>query len=137
MNSSPAIFQSRSSCSSSYFQTLSTLAVKGNFWAYQIAMLVLGIGSLMFCYVLYQSKLIPRFLSAWGFVGYAALAMGALLELFGLKVGLLYSIPGGLFELIFPIWLIVKGFNSSATTSLSVKTAINKVQMGAPERILK
>jgi Domain of unknown function (DUF4386) len=113
--------------SSSYFQTLSTLSIKGNFFAYQLGMMVLGIGSLLFCYVLYQSRLVPRFLSAWGFVGYAALAMGAVLELFSFKVGLFYSIPGGLFELILPLWLIVKGFNSSPTISVSTKTAMNKV----------
>ena len=28
--------------------------------------------------------------------------------------GLIAVIPGGLFELLLPIWLIVKGFNSSA-----------------------
>lgn len=111
---------------SSHLQTLSTLAIKGNFFAYQIAMFVLGIGSLFFCYVLYQSKLIPRFMSAWGLVGYAALAMGGVLELFGFKVGLMYAIPGGLFELALPIWLLIKGFNSSTLTTVPVKTAINQ-----------
>lgn len=116
--------------SSSYFQTLSTLAVKGNFWAYQLAMMVLGVGSLLFCYVLYQSKLIPRFMAAWGFLGYMALALGAVLELFGFNMGLLYAIPGGLFELVLPAWLIVKGFNSSPTTPMSSKPATNNIKMG-------
>jgi hypothetical protein len=31
--------------------------------------------------------------------------------------GLLVVLPGGLFELILPIWLIVKGFNPSAIAS--------------------
>ncbi len=116
-----------------YFQTLSTLAIKGNFFAYQLAMMVLGIGSLFFCYALYQAKLIPRFMSAWGIVGYAALLIGALLELFGFKVGLFYSIPGGLFELILPIWLVAKGFSSSATVSV----VLTKSQTSTLERILK
>jgi hypothetical protein len=103
------------------------LATNGNFYAYQIAMMVLGIGSLFFCYVLYQAKLIPRFMSAWGFVGYTALAVGAVLELFGFKVGLFYSIPGGLFELALPIWLVIKGFSSSALAIMPSKIAINKI----------
>lgn len=98
---------------SSHLQTLSTLAIKGNFYAYQIAMLVLGIGSIMFCYLLYQAKLIPRLMSAWGLTGYTALMIGAGLELLGLKVGLYYSIPGGLFELALPIWLLIRGFQST------------------------
>jgi hypothetical protein len=111
----------------SCFQTLGALAIKGNFFAYQLAMIVLGMGSLMFCYLLYQSKLIPRFMASWGLIGYAALLMGALLELFGFKVGLLYSVPGGLFELALAFWLFVKGFHSPATVSVAPKVATNKV----------
>jgi hypothetical protein len=81
-----------------YFQTLSNLI-----------MIFLGLGSLPFCYLLYQSKLIPRFLSAWGFIGYAIFLTGAILELFGFNFSLILSIPGGLFEVAFGIWLIVKG----------------------------
>jgi hypothetical protein len=120
-----------------YVQTLSILAIKGNYFALQIAMMVLGIGSLFFCYLLYQSKLIPRFMSAWGFLGYAALAVGAGLELFGFKVGLYYSIPGGLFELALPIWLSMKGFSASATISMSTKTTIREAILNAPKRTLK
>ncbi len=97
---------------------LATLAIKTNFFAYQIAMMLLGIGSLFFCALLYQTKLIPRFLAAWGFLGYIALLTGAVLEIFGLKVGLMYSVLGGLFELALPIWLLVKGFEESQTMHL-------------------
>jgi hypothetical protein len=31
--------------------------------------------------------------------------------LFGYTVGVLFSIPGGLFEVALSLWLIVKGFN--------------------------
>ena len=41
-----------------------------NFLAYNIAMAGLGIGSLFFCVALYRSRLVPRFLAVWGFVGY-------------------------------------------------------------------
>ena len=91
-------------------------------------MIVLGMGSLMFCYLLYQSKLIPQFIAAWGFIGYAALLIGAVLELFGLNVGLLYSIPGGLFELTLPVWLFVKGFSLSPITSESAETNVNEIK---------
>jgi hypothetical protein len=100
------------SSDTSHFLTLGASAIKGNYFAYQIAMIVLGIGSLLFCYLLYQSKIIPRFLSVWGLVGYAVFLAGALLEILGFNVGLILSIPGGLFEIFFGIWLIVKGFSS-------------------------
>lgn len=100
-----------------YFQALSTLSVKGNYFAYQIAMISLGLGSIMFCYLLYQSKLIPKIASVCGMIGYALLLLGAILELFGFNVGVMLSIPGGLFEIFLGFWLIIKGFNTSETTA--------------------
>ena len=94
-------------------QTLGSLAIKTNYFAYQIAMFTLGTGSLGLCYSLFKTLVLPKFLSAWGFIGYAALATGAVLELFGFPVGLTLSIPGGLFEIFLPFWLFTKGFHIS------------------------
>jgi hypothetical protein len=86
-------------------------ALTANFVAYNIAMAGLGIGSLFFCALLFRSGLTPRFLAVWGFVGYAFFTSGSLLELSGFKgAGLVGAVPGGLFELVFGIWLIIRGF---------------------------
>jgi hypothetical protein len=103
----------------SYFQTIGMLAIKGKDLAFQMAMIVLGLYSLLFCYLLYQSKLIPRLLSVIGFIGYASLVTSALLEVFGYSPGMYLFLPGALFEIILPIWLIIKGFNSIAMASES------------------
>ena len=101
----------------SYFATLGALASGGNSLAYSVAMAGLGVGSIFFCFLMYRSNLVPRFLAAWGVVGYAIFAAGCLLEIVGLDgAGLVASVPGGLFEVFFAIWLIVKGFNRSAIT---------------------
>jgi len=85
-----------------------------NFLAYNIGMAGLGFGSLLFCAALYRSGLVPRFLAVWGFVGYLALATGCVLELAGVAgAGLVSTIPGGLFELFFAVWLLVRGFTSA------------------------
>ncbi|KQX68221.1 DUF4386 domain-containing protein [Paenibacillus sp. Root444D2] len=97
---------------SSYFQTIGMLAIKGKFLTFQLAMIVLGLYSLLFCYLLYQSKLIPRLISVFGIIGYVSLLTSALLQVFGYSAGMILFLPGALFEIIFPIWLIVKGFNS-------------------------
>jgi hypothetical protein len=97
----------------SYLQALGTLVVAQSGLAFQIAMIALGLGSIPFCYLLYRTRLIPRALSVLGLIGYAALLIGGLLELFGLNLYMIQFAPGALFELVFPIWLIVKGFNSS------------------------
>ena len=101
----------------SYFQTLGALAMHGHDQAFQIALTFLGLGSLGFCYLLYQSKLIPRSISVLGLLGYAALLASALLEILGQSTGMILYAPGALFEIILPIWLIAKGFNSSAIAS--------------------
>lgn len=95
----------------SYYQTIGTLVIQGHDMAFQLAMLVLGMGSLMFCYLLYKSKLIPRLISVIGFIGYLALIASSSLEILGVDTGMILFVPGAIFEIIFPIWLIVKGFN--------------------------
>jgi len=94
---------------------MALLAVDVKLVAYQIAMVVLGVGSLMLLTVFYQSRLLPRWLSVWGLAGYALLALSAVLDIVGVidtdvAGGLLY-VPGGLWELVaLPAWLVLRGF---------------------------
>lgn len=99
----------------------SALLVAGSHTAYLVAMSTLGLGSLPFCYLLYRSRLIPRSMAVLGLLGYAALLVGTLLELFGIDLHMVHYLPGGLFELILPIWLIVKGFKASTSAAMSGK----------------
>lgn len=85
--------------------------------AYQFAMIALSLGSLPFCALLYRARLIPRWLSALGLVGYATLLVGSMLELYGLDLRLLHNLPGGLFELILPLWLLGRGFNQTVLST--------------------
>lgn len=96
-----------------YFETIGTILTRGNHYAYQIGMAIWGFGGLMFCYLLYISKLVPRGLSIWGFLGYIVFISGTIAELFGYKIGVQLAIPGGLFEITLSIWLIIKGFKES------------------------
>lgn len=93
-------------CTGLFFQ----MAMQGNFWAYQLAMIILGLGSIPFCYLLFRQRLVPAYLSIAGLLGYMLLTLGACLELFGYRLGILLSLPGGLFEVIFGIRLMLKGF---------------------------
>jgi hypothetical protein len=98
-----------------YHATLSALLNRGNYYAYQIAMVALGVGSLFFCRLLLAAKLVPGPLAWWGALGYAALLTGAILDIFGFDIGLLFALPGGLFEVFFGVWLMVKGFRHADT----------------------
>lgn len=91
-----------------------------NVIAYNIAMAGLGLGSLFFCVALYASRMVPRFLAVWGFVGYASFAAGSMLELAGVAgAGLISAIPGGLFEISFAIWLIARGFRTTVSAAVA------------------
>ena len=91
-------------------------AIDANSVSYDVAEAGLGIGSLFFCALLFRTGLVPRFLAVWGFIGYVCFAGGTLLDLFGVAgAGVVGVIPGGLFELTFGIWLIARGFASTAT----------------------
>ena len=101
---------------------LVTGAVTTSVLAYNVAMAGLGIGSLFLCAVLYRAQLVPGFLAVWGFIGYAAFAAGCVLELLGIAgAGLPATIPGGLFELFFATWLLVRGFGSPAAAPVAVR----------------
>ncbi|HEV8193506.1 MAG TPA: DUF4386 domain-containing protein [Ktedonobacterales bacterium] len=93
---------------------LGALALQANGMAYQIAEMVLGLGAIFLCALLFRTQLIPRLLAGWGVLGYALLAAGAIAEIFGTHLGLVLSIPGGLFEVALGFWLLIKGFQPKA-----------------------
>jgi hypothetical protein len=58
----------------------------------------------------------PRPIATLGLIGYPALLAGCVLDLFNLVdvtqgIGLVALVPGGVFELVLPIWLLAKGFS--------------------------
>ena len=67
--------------------------------------------------MLYQSKLIPRWLSGWGIIGATLLLAMGLLRMFARSAtarerAVFLAIPLILNELVLVAWLIVKGYNS-------------------------
>ena len=101
---------------SSSFQALGTLLLAERYWAFQMVTFALVLGALMFYYMLYQSRLIPRFISVWGLIGALAVLATAMLDTFGISPGSLEFLGVLMLanELFLGVWLIVKGFNSSA-----------------------
>jgi hypothetical protein len=106
-----------------FLQALSAVTVQGSQYAYAIGMSALGVSGLMLCYTLYRSKLVPRFLAIWGIVGYAVIFVGMLSEIMGSGLGLMSSLPGGLWEVFMGGWLVAKGFNSPAFASKITNTS--------------
>ena len=81
------------------------------------------ISGFMFYYLLYRTKIVPRFIAIWGALGIFALMVSTLLKL----VNIHYLMMDYLLviiitnEVFLAIWLIIKGFNKSAITSISSK----------------
>ncbi len=92
---------------------LGALAVHSNTMAYQVAEMTLGVGGIFLCWLLFRTRLIPRFLAGWGVIGYAILLVGFTGAFFGFPFSLILSIPGGLFEVALGVWLLTKGFQTA------------------------
>ena len=109
------------------FLSHSTSLLEVRDWIYVNHAYIFILGALIFYYLLYQSKLIPRFISVWGVIALILLLVGNLLEIMGLSPAMLIFLylPIMLNEVFLAIWLIVKGFNEDAITSGAVKTDIN------------
>jgi len=117
----------------SVLQNIGSWIQSVNEWAFLMYLLVFTLGALMFYSVLYRSKLIPRFISAWGFIAAALLLIGSVLIMFDTFAGisetgleLIFALPIAVNEMVLAVWLIMKGFNPSAIASGSPKTDSNE-----------
>jgi hypothetical protein len=100
------------SSDTSYLQALSTVLTEANLYAYEFAMITVGVAGLILCSMFYRAQLVPRPLSVWGLIGYAILLLGSVLQVLGLNLNSIHAIPGGLWELFIGVWLIAKGFST-------------------------
>jgi hypothetical protein len=106
----------------SYFQTLGAVLLEGHDLIGPVQTIVFCLGALIFYYLLYQTNLIPRWLSGWGLIAIIPYFAAGLLVLFGFFGPLSTSeivlvFPLALQEMVMAVWLIVKGFNPSSIAS--------------------
>jgi hypothetical protein len=90
----------------------------------EVAVLVFGLGALMYYWVFYQTRLIPRWLSALGLLAIASLMASALLVMLRFIEPLsppqvVLALPIAVQEMVLAVWLIAKGFNPSAIAAES------------------
>ena len=109
---------------SSYFQTLGALVYAGNRWGNLVSLLAFSIGALLYYIIFYRTKLVPRWISAWGIVAAILGMLSCVLVLIGVIAPfgteqVLIAIPMLPQELVLAVWLIVKGFNPSVIASKS------------------
>ena len=91
-----------------------------------LAGIIFCLGALMFYAVLYQSRLVPRWISVWGlaavipYLAAECLALFALLDPLSATASLLH-IPLAVQEMVLAVWLIVKGFSPAAIASVPAR----------------
>ena len=111
------------------FQVIGTFIKQAVYWTEHILALVFTIGALMLYWLFFKTKLIPSWLALWGFFGailYFAAPIFNLLDpqhlalSLGVKWGNLMA-PLAIQEMVFALWMIIKGFNTDALASQSTK----------------
>jgi hypothetical protein len=108
-------FLAAGSPDASHYQTAGSLLLAAREWTFMIGSgLVWSLSALVLNYLLYTSKLIPRWLSGWGFLGAALSIVVYFLQFFGLETSAIFFLPIAVQEMVFAVWLIAKGWNSSA-----------------------
>jgi hypothetical protein len=78
------------------------------------------VGALMYYSMFYRSRLVPRWLSAWGMAGALLMMSACLLALFSDNPVTGYTfliLPILVQEMVLAVWLLTKGFNPTSHTS--------------------
>jgi len=122
-------FLNAGAADSATFQAMGTFIKQAIYWTEHILALVFTIGALMLYWLFYKTKLIPSWLALWGFFGAILYFAAPIFNLFdpqhpalslGVKWGNLMA-PLAIQEMVFALWMIIKGFNSSAVIAEKTK----------------
>jgi hypothetical protein len=106
-----------------HWQTLGALFPAAYRYATHVIgiLIVFGLTAVILNVLLIRARLVPRWISIWGLVGAAVLLATGLIELLGPSslsaVATYLSLPFAVQEMVYAVWLIVKGFNPSAQTT--------------------
>jgi Domain of unknown function (DUF4386) len=81
----------------------------------QVGVLAFAVGATMYYWLFYRSRLVPRWLSAWGLVAIASLVVSVVLVISGVaepmsQAQILLAAPIFAQEMVLAGWLIAKGF---------------------------
>jgi hypothetical protein len=110
---------------SSYFHTLGEVLLAGHNWDNAALLFIaFGVGAILLNYLLYRTKLVPRWLSGWGLIAAVMIVVARVMLISGFELSsstvAMMDIPIMLQEMVFAVWLIVKGFNSAVLPDIEV-----------------
>lgn len=98
-------------------EPLGDLLLAARDWTYLLgSVVVFGTTALILYSLLYQSRLVPVWLSLWGLAGGALILVRGLIEMYGAElsgvVQGVFAAPIAVQEMVLAVWLIVKGFST-------------------------
>jgi hypothetical protein len=105
--------------SAANLQDIGVLLLGMQEWSTHIVSIVFGMGALMIYWVFFISRLVPRWLSVWGLVGAVVYVGQTVLAVAGVEGLAPLMAPLAVQEMVLAVWLITKGFDSSAIASQS------------------
>jgi hypothetical protein len=85
--------------------------------------LTITLGSLLLNVLLYRTRLVPRWLAGWGFIGTVIAIIASCLFLsraIDLTTSIYLDFPLAIQEIVFAIWLLVKGFNQPSIPEVKI-----------------
>ena len=91
-----------------YLQSLGNLFLELQNFGFRLHMLPFAIGALMFYYLFYKSRVIPRSLAILGLIAAPTAILGSVLVLLGVDIPIIVFLPSLPFELLTGLWLIGK-----------------------------
>ncbi len=106
-----------------YYQAIGSVLFAGNNVISTILVITFSLDALMIYTLFYQSNLIPRWISIWGFIAILMHFSTAFLALFGhisstvSPITTAINLPIFLQEMVMAVWLIAKGFRKSSVES--------------------
>ncbi|WP_371805118.1 DUF4386 domain-containing protein [Candidatus Lokiarchaeum ossiferum] len=91
-----------------------------------IGTICFNIGALMYSLIIYQTKLLPRWMASFALVGIFLALMNQILVFFGVYtdssiIATMFHLPTLVYELIFGFTMVIKGFNVEAIQQLDQK----------------
>ncbi|MDR1249777.1 MAG: DUF4386 domain-containing protein [Treponema sp.] len=92
-------------------QTLGNLIYKSMKYGQELSMAAFCIGAILFYYLLYKSRIVPRVLSLWGLLAVIPCLAATLSALFGYDLPFLVYLPYVPFEFFIGVWILIKGNN--------------------------
>jgi hypothetical protein len=110
---------------SSWFVTIGDVLKHARFLALtQVSLPILGLGGLLFTWMLFNFRLGPRFIAVVGLIGYGLVFLGGIAGWFDLidvapgGNGTPLAVPVAVWEIILlPFWLLFRGFRMPETTT--------------------